>query len=159
MLTYTVNQIIWAATCQNQQNECAYSEDSDQPVHAVWSESSLCAQWVAKGPRFLHADSEDSGQTGRMPRLIWVLAGRTVTLLVLSCRGSFSIWESLVWQKWFGNTCFVKLVALPGRLHFNVETSSKIKRIDPKVLWQSLYQSLQLLQIEHSFWGSAVAQW
>ena len=26
---------------------------------------------------FLHADSEDSDQTGRMPRLIWVFAGRT----------------------------------------------------------------------------------
>ena len=25
----------------------------------VWSESSLCAQWVAKDPRFLHANSED----------------------------------------------------------------------------------------------------
>ena len=33
----------------------------------VWSESSLCAQWVAKYPRFLHADSEDSDQTGRIP--------------------------------------------------------------------------------------------
>ena len=30
----------------------------------VWSESSLCAQWVAKDPRFLHGDSEDSNQTG-----------------------------------------------------------------------------------------------
>ena len=36
----------------------------------VWSKSSLCAQLVAKDPRFLHADSEDSDQTGRMPRLI-----------------------------------------------------------------------------------------
>ena len=26
--------------------------------------------WVAKDPSFLHADSEDSDQTGRMPRLI-----------------------------------------------------------------------------------------
>ena len=43
----------------------------------IWSESSLCAQWVAKDPRFLHADSEDSDQTGRMPRLIWVFARRT----------------------------------------------------------------------------------
>ena len=34
------------------------------------------------------APSEDSDQTGRMPRLIWVFAGCTVTLLVLSCRGS-----------------------------------------------------------------------
>ena len=27
-------------------------------------------QWVAKSPRFLHADSEDSDQTWRMPKLI-----------------------------------------------------------------------------------------
>ena len=36
----------------------------------ILSESSLCAQSVAKDPNFLHADSEDSDQTGRMPRLI-----------------------------------------------------------------------------------------
>ena len=36
-------------------------------------------------PSFLHADIEDSGQTGRMPRLILVFAGRTS--LVLSCTG------------------------------------------------------------------------
>ena len=57
-------------------------------IRPVWSESSLCAQWVAKDPRLLHADSEDSDQTGRMPRLIWVFAGCTTTLLVLSCCGS-----------------------------------------------------------------------
>ena len=57
-------------------------------IRTVWSGSSLCAQWVVKDPRFLHADSEDSDQTGRMPRLIWVFAGRTLILLVLSCRGS-----------------------------------------------------------------------
>ena len=39
-------------------------------IHPVWSESSLCTQWVAKGPSFLHADSKDSDQTGRTPRLI-----------------------------------------------------------------------------------------
>ena len=36
----------------------AKSAQSDQ--------SSLCAQWVAKEPRFLHADSEDSDLTGWM---------------------------------------------------------------------------------------------
>ena len=46
-------------------------------IRQVWSESSLCAQWVAKDPSFLHVDSEDSDQTGRMPRLIWVFAGCT----------------------------------------------------------------------------------
>ena len=49
----------------------------------------LRAQWVAKDPSFFLADSEDSDQTRRMPRLIWVFAGRTLILLVLSCRGSF----------------------------------------------------------------------
>ena len=39
-------------------------------VRPVLSESSLCAQWVAKDPSFLHADSEDSDQTGQMPRLL-----------------------------------------------------------------------------------------
>ena len=40
--------------------------------------------WVAENPMFLHADSEDSDQTGQMPRLIWVFAGHKVILLVLS---------------------------------------------------------------------------
>ena len=54
----------------------------------VWLEPLLCVHWVAKDPTFLHADSEDSDQTGRMPRLIWVVTGRTLILLVLSCHGS-----------------------------------------------------------------------
>ena len=32
-------------------------------ISPVWSESSLCAQWVAKDPSYLHADSEYSDQT------------------------------------------------------------------------------------------------
>ena len=79
----------WAASGHNQQNDCAPSEDSDQPGHppslirvfAVgcpgWSESSLCTQWVTEDSNFLHADREDSDQTGGMLRLIWVFAGLT----------------------------------------------------------------------------------
>ena len=63
----------------------------------VWSESSLCAQWVAKDPSFLHVDSEDSDQTGLMPRLIRVFAGCTLTLLVLSCSGLYDHWYSWEW--------------------------------------------------------------
>ena len=62
-------------------------------LRSVWSESSLCAQWVAKDPSFLHADSDDSDQTGWMPRLIWVFAGRTIILLVLSWGGSFIVFD------------------------------------------------------------------
>ena len=47
-------------------------------IHPVWSESLLCAQWVAKGLVLLQADREDSDQTGRMRRLIFEFAGRTV---------------------------------------------------------------------------------
>ena len=48
-----------------------------QGIYPVWSESSLCAQWVPKDQMFLHADSEDSDQTGWIPRLLRVFAGRT----------------------------------------------------------------------------------
>ena len=62
----------WAATWQNQQ------------IRPVWSEFSLAA-WRKLGSLATHwAHSEDSDQTG----LIWDVAGHTVTLLVLSCRGS-----------------------------------------------------------------------
>ena len=54
----------------------------------VWSESSLSA-WRKLGPLAIHwAHSEDSDKTGGMPNLIWVFAGRTATLLVLSRGGS-----------------------------------------------------------------------
>ena len=58
-------------------------------IRPVWSESSPCAQSVAKGPSFINAVCEDSDQSGWMPRLIWVFAGRTVILLVLSWGGSY----------------------------------------------------------------------
>ena len=45
-------------------------------IRPVWSESSLSA-WRKFGSLATHwAHSEDSDQTGRMPRLIWVFAGR-----------------------------------------------------------------------------------
>ena len=83
----------WAASWQNQQSECAPSEDSDQPGHPPSLIRVFAVRSVgAKDPSFLHADSEDSDQTGRMPRLIWVFAGRTTTLLVLSRGGSYACW-------------------------------------------------------------------
>ena len=58
-------------------------------IRPVWSESLLSA-WRKLGSLATDwAHSEDSDQTGRMPRLIWVFPGRTVTLLALSWGGSF----------------------------------------------------------------------
>ena len=63
-------------------------------IHPVWSESSLSA-WRKLGSLATHwAHSEDFDQTGRMPRLIWVFAGRTATLLVLSWGGSNYFWRT-----------------------------------------------------------------
>ena len=77
--------LIWAASWQNQQNSmCA---QSDQSLLSAWRKlGSLATYW---------AHSEDADQTGRMPRLIWVFAGRTVILLVLSWDGSF-VYDFLV---------------------------------------------------------------
>ena len=59
-------------------------------IRPVWSESSLSA-WRKTRSLVTHwAHSEDSDQTGWMPRLIWVFAGCTVILLLLSRCGSFS---------------------------------------------------------------------
>ena len=57
---------------------------SAQSDHESWLSS-----WIKLGSLATHwVHNEDSDQTGWMPRPIWVFAGRIVTLLVLSCRGS-----------------------------------------------------------------------
>ena len=43
---------------------------------------------------FLHADSEDSDQTGGCPDLSESLLGARVILMVLSCGGSYGIFVS-----------------------------------------------------------------
>ena len=43
----------WASAQSDQKTKISLG------IRPVWTESSLCAQWVAKDPSFLHADSED----------------------------------------------------------------------------------------------------
>ena len=63
-------------------------------------QSSLCAQWVAKDPNFLHVDSEDSDQTERMPRLIRVFARCTCHFVGFVMR-----WLNYcVWVLWYSPT-------------------------------------------------------
>ena len=67
-------------------------------IRPVWSESPLSA-WRKIGPLTTYwAHSEDSDQTGRMPRQIWVIAGRTCHLV------GFVIWivklPPTTWHKW-----------------------------------------------------------
>ena len=72
------SKIIWATAWQNQQNYFCTQQRLRSAWHLqVWSVSWLCAQWIAKDPSFLHTDSENSDQTGWMPRLIRVFARHT----------------------------------------------------------------------------------
>ena len=43
----------------NKMSVCPLKTQISLGIRPVWSESLLCAQWVAKDRRFLHADSED----------------------------------------------------------------------------------------------------
>ena len=65
-------------------------------IRPVWSESSLSSRRNLGSLATHWAHSEDSDQTGRMPSRIWVFAGRTVTVLVLSCRGSHYYFKDLL---------------------------------------------------------------
>ena len=70
-------------------------------IRPVWTESSL-STWRKLGFLATHwAHSEDSDQTGPMPRLIWVFAGPTVILLVLSWGGSNVIFVGVSRRDWW----------------------------------------------------------
>ena len=57
---------------------------------SAWSDQCPLSAWRKLGCLATHwVHSEDSDQTGQMPRLIWVFAGHTVILLVLPWGGSF----------------------------------------------------------------------
>ena len=81
----SIRDSIWAASWQNQQSECAPSEDSEQPGHspslirvfAVHMKKAWTLSYPLSAQRRLWSDWAD------------VFAGRTTTLLVLSRGGSF----------------------------------------------------------------------
>ena len=82
---------IWATSWQNKPKWHVHPGKTQISlgISPVWSESSLSA-WRNLGSLATHwVHSEDSDQTGWTPRLIWVFAGCTFILLVLSCGGSF----------------------------------------------------------------------
>ena len=119
----------------------------------VCSESSLCVQWVAKDSSFLHADSEDSNQTERMPRLIWAFAGRTAISLVLSCRSSgMHIFMTKLFQKHHWDMGEKWLASDDHDLIFKVTPTLWMSNFDQKslfapCLWNQMMDSGQSLCI------------
>ena len=66
----------------------------------VWSESSLCTQWVAKDSSFLHADSADSDQTGRLK---WCVPSTDQPAHMASLRKVLTVLTQKLWV--LGNLC------------------------------------------------------
>ena len=110
----------------NKMSVCSAKTQISLDIRPVWSESSLCAQWVAKGPRFLHADSEDYDQTGRDAQadlsLRWahthfvgfVMSRLKLVSTLRSTMGDIMILSNPVkWrcQDWFATYCPYKVVA------------------------------------------------
>ena len=138
--------IIWAASWQNQQNGmCTQWRLRSAWASAQSDQSSLCAQWVAKDPSLLHADSEDSDQAGRMPRLIWVFAGRTCHFVgfvmrqfILPVYNKYNykklqvLWQSqvLFWDAWFyfrqNKINFITIMILSFWTGWSVQTVSAL---------------------------------
>ena len=68
--------MIWVRARKKQQNYMhPVKTQISLSIHTNWSESWLCTLMIAKHPRLLHADSQDSDKTGHMTRLIWAFAG------------------------------------------------------------------------------------
>ena len=66
-------------------------------IRTVWSDSSLCAFSIAKAAKCLLANNEDSDQTVRMRRLIWVFVGRTCQRArFLMFRLKYILWVSVI---------------------------------------------------------------
>ena len=113
-------------------------------IRPVWSESSLCAQWVAKDPSFRHADSEDSDQTGRMPTLIWVFAERTCHFVGFVTRRPIFLYimDIITW-----NSVALKVICVHAIIFVNIMFPLKIDRIIffiLQIIWKR-----HLLAIEH----------
>ena len=104
-----------------------------------WSESSLCTQWVAKDPGFLHVDSEDSDQTGRMPRLIRVFAGRIATLLFFFAAQILNIRTITVRTSSDPNFCRVNSTYIQFFLH--------VRMISMYIWWRVIYEGVILENI------------
>ena len=88
---HCVHETLWFELPRDKTNSvvvCPTKTQINLGIRPVWSEPSL-SPWRKIGSIATHcAHNEDTDQTGRMPRLIWVFTGHTLILLILSWGGS-----------------------------------------------------------------------
>ena len=111
-------QQYWAATWQNQQSDCAPSEDSDQPGHLPsLIRVFACTQWVAKGPGWsesllgAHPFCWFCHVAAHLYNMIkffswyayssfWGLLSERIKLILLIILDFGSFWRGLGWRFW-----------------------------------------------------------
>ena len=100
----------------------------------VWSES-LLSTWRKLGSSATHwVHSEDSNQTGWMPRLIWVFAGHTCHFVgFVMKRLRYSCWKTMHWIS------LMLLLMCSWLLH---RGEKKVLIASTKSCWQSMCQAI-----------------
>ena len=119
---------------KNQQNDmCA-----QRRLRSACAPSHLCTQRIAKDPGLLRADSEDSDQTGQLPRLIWVFTGHTSYFVgfVILCLVYTNLSTMLLDEEASTITCTLKPFSLIS------------KAVDCTQTWLSIPHSIMFLTSE-----------
>ena len=119
----------WAVSWQNQQNDlCA-----QQRLRSAWASAqfnqSLCCPPERLGPKLPTEHTGKTDQTGRMPRLIWVLLGAHAIWLVLSGGSSYWVWNHIAFHiqcnKMLSLDCLLTHREFFLKILINLRTSSK----------------------------------
>ena len=68
---------------------CSQRKQMSLRIRGIWSEFFQDTLWVVKDTKRLQADCEDSGQSVRMRKFVWVFAGLTCKRVGYACPNSF----------------------------------------------------------------------
>ena len=97
---------IWNHWCTNKEELQQRKTEISLRIHTVWSLCSLSAWRNITSLVFENAPSDDSDQTARMRRLIWIFAGRTcqkvpfLTLRLNYLNDTFSVIAVHIFALW-----------------------------------------------------------
>ena len=120
-----------------------------------WPETWQEALWIAKDPKHLQADSEDSDQTARMRSLIWVFAVRTCNLAGNTV-ARLKIIKGLKPSKWATERTIRSAVGLICAFALPDQNMDRIlkgngmsveKCIWDKIFWQIMHFDVNLIKI------------
>ena len=88
-------------------------------------------------------------QTGQMPRLIWVFAGRTLALLVLSRGGSITLWQKCQIYSGFHSTMQIEHLCHANFLHRSDDQfKGKLQQMPLNTTWKKKHYINTYVQLQ-----------